>query len=740
MSDAMSAALLAFLASRRGGSDGKSESLVDPYRQNPFVRAGVASLFRIVRGVPAKAVAGSKFAPDEAEEVESTHPLATLLATPFRGMYGSEIWAASLAFKKLEGRAFLALYGADGRAWQRKGWPTAMQPLDPRCVRADEADIDSTGSVLRWTVRVRNGTETKIPAEAMIALRDFDPRDPINASSPLGPVWLGMEADLNVDAYSRSWLANLGAIGTWLQLKGPKPSEEETKALLAAFNDAFGGAGSAGKTFVSGDDLDVKAGPTAQTAKDMEMPRLREWNRDAVKAVLGVTDFEVGRVADYNRANSESARKWLFENTIIPELESFEDAFWGHVAEPVSRASRRDEWMRFDREAVPALQSALSERATTAATLVQAGYDPAQVSERLSLGLDAVEIEEPEPTAPTPDGAPAPQVPAGAEGLNGAQVTALLAVLAAVSAGTLKPEAAVLTISAALPMIPEATARRIVAGVIAEPDAPPPAKSAPTIIVKRAQPKPLPRRIALRIQAQWQRHAERKLGVQWRRFTSKRYAETIRLVRNTTDIGAVDQSTVERVLGEAQAWRDGAKAAAERGLKGLGRPLVDNMADTLGTRIDVGQEVHEAAALRRVGQMIDVGVKLRGTIRDSVTRAIADAGTEGVGVDGLEKILEQRFGGRLPSNAATVARTETGIFASDVRRSLMVSEGIEEHIWSSSLDQHTRETHRAIDGEKRKMGERFSNGLLHPLETGAPAGEVVNCRCVELPWIPEADE
>lgn len=50
-------------------------------------------------------------------------------------------------------------------------------------------------------------------------------------------------------------------------------------------------------------------------------------------------------------------------------------------------------------------------------------------------------------------------------------------------------------------------------------------------------------------------------------------------------------------------------------------------------------------------------------------------------------------------------------------------------VWRATRDNRTRDTHRHLDGESAGMDERFANGLLYPHEPGAPASEVVNCRC-----------
>lgn len=52
--------------------------------------------------------------------------------------------------------------------------------------------------------------------------------------------------------------------------------------------------------------------------------------------------------------------------------------------------------------------------------------------------------------------------------------------------------------------------------------------------------------------------------------------------------------------------------------------------------------------------------------------------------------------------------------------------------WLATLDGHTRESHRRIDGDVVEVGEKFANGLRYPGDpNGAPA-EVYNCRCTVI--------
>ena len=52
--------------------------------------------------------------------------------------------------------------------------------------------------------------------------------------------------------------------------------------------------------------------------------------------------------------------------------------------------------------------------------------------------------------------------------------------------------------------------------------------------------------------------------------------------------------------------------------------------------------------------------------------------------------------------------------------------------WDSTLDDSTRESHIAVDGEIRELDEEFSNGLMFPGDPSGKAAEVINCRCALL--------
>lgn len=50
-------------------------------------------------------------------------------------------------------------------------------------------------------------------------------------------------------------------------------------------------------------------------------------------------------------------------------------------------------------------------------------------------------------------------------------------------------------------------------------------------------------------------------------------------------------------------------------------------------------------------------------------------------------------------------------------------------VWSAQIDSRTRDSHRKVNGERRNIHEKFSNGLMYPGDPDGAGAEVYNCRC-----------
>lgn len=146
--------------------------------------------------------------------------------------------------------------------------------------------------------------------------------------------------------------------------------------------------------------------------------------------------------------------------------------------------------------------------------------------------------------------------------------------------------------------------------------------------------------------------------------------------------------------------------------------------------------------------------RLRGIIAASATRAVVASETTqdqlraiitAAVADGMtqEQVASQirRGAPDLPgigyfsprTRGLVIARTEvhTAQVASNDAAAREVG-GVELKEWASAEDERTRESHRAADGQRVALDGSFDVGgvrMAMPGEMGAPAAEVVNCRC-----------
>jgi hypothetical protein len=119
-------------------------------------------------------------------------------------------------------------------------------------------------------------------------------------------------------------------------------------------------------------------------------------------------------------------------------------------------------------------------------------------------------------------------------------------------------------------------------------------------------------------------------------------------------------------------------------------------------------------------------------IRDLVAQARID----GVGVSELAtRIRSQAFGDAITTaRATTIARTET-VGALNEGAMIKAQQGgvFRSKQWVSQRDGRVRSSHKAAERDGWiPIEQAYSNGLQYPHAPGAPAKEVVNCRCSQM--------
>lgn len=111
---------------------------------------------------------------------------------------------------------------------------------------------------------------------------------------------------------------------------------------------------------------------------------------------------------------------------------------------------------------------------------------------------------------------------------------------------------------------------------------------------------------------------------------------------------------------------------------------------------------------------------------------------QGESLDKIAERISKTTGERNRNTMLTAARTSMTSAQNAGRvHSLQHAKGLGINVvkeWMATLDARTRDSHAAIDGEQRPVGDKwhpmkFSNGCRYPGDPEAPAREVYNCRC-----------
>lgn len=213
-----------------------------------------------------------------------------------------------------------------------------------------------------------------------------------------------------------------------------------------------------------------------------------------------------------------------------------------------------------------------------------------------------------------------------------------------------------------------------------------------------------------------------------------------------TDIVNDQRTMIRNVLSEGLARGDNPRDTAlhligELGPDGVRRGgmigLTDSQAQWVQNYADELSSDRPSDALAR---------SLRDPRFDSIVLNAEEAG-EKLSQDQIDTMVKSYKNRALQYRAEAIARSETITALHEAQNQAMnqaVNSGAIDadavsYIWRATNDGRTRDSHRAMDGQKVAMGEMFVTGagnfLEYPGDPNGPPEEVINCRCWREPDI-----
>lgn len=602
----------------------------------------------------------------------------------------------------------------------------------------------------RWspTAVSGSGVRTRLELHEVVHFKFPNPNNPVRAVARLTPVAPAIEMDELAAAQQRALLKR-GATPKGIMTYDGQIDTKDVEDKEKEFEEKYVGSDNSGETlFLHGG---WKYQVVGLTPDQMQNKQMLEWNREAELAVMATPLSALGLAGKDTYAAELLARKSLWDLNVIPMFMLVEETLDCTLFYPETD----DVFAGFDLKDVEALRAGVEHKVTIADKMAGSnlhtppkvayatvgleveeypGDDKALVSPMLMSAEDVVagvmddagtnpDGTPQDPNAPTDPDAPPPGTPNDGNVPDDAGEKRRPRTL------DQRIEDAV---SRALKNYPGRTAGGPAASTTAQP-------VAPAVLVRESDASRI-----LKAKNRWvlfeklERTLERPMKsayrgwvAQMRRELFRRFDEAMGLKADSVDLTGIIPDP------------DWMKAELKK--KARGPHVATQQATYDFTKDEIGVPVFDIQDDRFRIHFNERENLFAGEVTETLIRNVKGTLTEGMQAGETIQQLRSRLGEVLnvadgSAKTLTVARTETAGFMNGMRDEMFGAQGFGFGEWVSAGDEHVRDSH-VLYGEAGPKARGFNylslsgkaGQLRHPGDMEAPADEVINCRCLQIP-------
>lgn len=673
-----------------------AEELTRPYSECVWVKLCIKILGTAMLQAPIRVYRGDPLVDESASDAIDNGPIAKLLASPNDHQSQSTFRYADLTHWKLDGETVWFLMDKMGRPAVGT-LPISIVPVRGHAV---EIRFDERGMPSKYIYP--SSSRIEFPAAAVVHFRDYDPDRPLRGVGDVEVLLRELAQDFAAQRYQEGLLANGGQPGGFVVSKTPM-APERRKQEEAKLRDRTQSASNAGSWhLIDGKEIEIVSNTMAP--KDLEYAGLREWVRNVCAPMLGVPLPLLGISEHLTYDNLGHAQKmlWTGGNGIISYLRAWEDTVNTFFLPRLREGQGL--FVRHDLSVVPDLQEDLTSKLEAAARIAGTRVGVSFNAAATKLGVD--------------DDLP----PEGNTVLFPAGVQTLDTVL-----NPPEPEVADEGPEEAEPESDSEPEKALVTRDVPE----------SALEGERVRDKHEPT-----MRAAMRKYLRAYEQAQIKRITSFAERGNAALEKKLPDgptwiAGLTDEDLADFLL-DPEEWIGKLEAAATPVIKASFFDAAGKLAERYGASGLTAQDPRVLSALQ--SQAIKLSHDVTGTLERKVRRALVNvfqnSGT-GVGTttiqEAVKKLLPElneelrRVFKDRDARALAIARTEVGRSTSTARFMQAREVGVTHLRWITSGDEAVRDSHAALDGETRALGDEFKPRLRYPRDPEAPASEVVNC-------------
>lgn len=278
---------------------------------------------------------------DQAREVED-HELQRRLLRPNEYQSGSQFVEAVLTYKLLAGNAYIHRVGIGNQP------PQFLYTYRPDRMAVKPGDGKALVGGYTYTV---NGQAVQLKAEEVLHLKDFHPLHDFYGLSRLEVAAKLVDTTNWIHEWNLKLMQNDMRPPGMLTMKGPL-TDDQFARVEAMVKEKYQGASNAGKLLLLHGNADFDFKELAVNPRDMDWLGAEKYNLRAICSVFNVPSELLGDSENKTYSNVQEARRALYMETVLPEMDQLRDALNGWLA-PLYGADIR---LDYDRDAIEALQ------------------------------------------------------------------------------------------------------------------------------------------------------------------------------------------------------------------------------------------------------------------------------------------------------------------------------------------------------------------------------------------------
>ena len=270
------------------------------------------------------------------------HPVKTLLARPNPGQSGTDLLESLYAYLMVAGNAYAELVSLDDA------------PRELFALRPDRMKVipSASGWPEAYDYAV-NGSSVRLPRDAILHLRMFNPADDNYGLSPLEAASRAIDTHNAASGWNKAMLDNAARPSGALVFAGSDAtlSADQFERLKAELQSTYQGAANAGRPMILEGGLDWKE--MGFSPKEMEFIEAKNSAAREIALAFGVPPMLLGIPGDNTFANFAEANRSFWRQTIVP-LARRVSAALAHFLEPHAQAALE---LRPDLDAIDALSA-----------------------------------------------------------------------------------------------------------------------------------------------------------------------------------------------------------------------------------------------------------------------------------------------------------------------------------------------------------------------------------------------